>query len=252
MARNPAWHYDELVLALDIYVHAPRARIDKNDPAIGELSEILRALPLHLDRPDPARFRNTNSVYLKLQNFKTVDPDYPGAGMRRGAGPREQRVWDRFAGNPDELAAAAGAIRKVAAEPGLLALDEPEDGGVVEGRLLLRWHRTRERKRGAEKKRAVLRDTGRLACEVCDFDFAAAYGELGAGFAECHHKLPLTAGVRRTQLADLAIVCANCHRMLHRRSPWLTVEELRGVIAAAADVERSVKPPSPITNVGRR
>ena len=51
MPRNPAWAYDELVLALDVYVRVPRARIDKGDPALGELSEILRTLPLHPDRP---------------------------------------------------------------------------------------------------------------------------------------------------------------------------------------------------------
>jgi 5-methylcytosine-specific restriction protein A len=59
------------------------------------------------------------------------------------------------------------------------------------------------------------------------------YGDLGAGFAECHHKLPLAAGERRTLLSDLAIVCANCHRMLHRRSPWLTVEELQEILATS-------------------
>ncbi len=235
MPRNPAWTYDELVLALDIYVRVLRARIDKGDPALAELSGVLRALPLHPERPDPARFRNTNSVYLKLQNFKTVDPGYAGAGMRAGAGPRERAVWERFSGNPAELQMTARAIREAAA-----ALDDvdggtPDDDGVLEGRLLMRVHRARERRRSGEKKRAVLTATGRLACEACDFDFAAVYGELGEGFAECHHKLPLAAGERRTRLADLAIVCANCHRMLHRRSPWLLVDELRALVQAQND-----------------
>lgn len=235
MPRNPAWTYDELVLALDVYQRVSRARIDKSDPALAELSGTLRALPLHSDRPDPRRFRNTNSVYLKLQNFKTVDPGYPGVGMRAGAGRREQAVWDRFAGNPAELEAAAQAIRRATAELGA-GFDgdaaAEDDGGVVEGRLLTRLHRVRERRRSGEKKRAVLAATGRLACEACDFDFAAAYGALGEGFAECHHKLPLVAGVRTTRLADLAIVCANCHRMLHRSAPWLSVDELRAILAA--------------------
>jgi putative restriction endonuclease len=30
-----------------------------------------------------------------------------------------------------------------------------------------------------------------------------------------------------TRLEDLALLCANCHRMIHRASPWLSVEELR-------------------------
>jgi 5-methylcytosine-specific restriction protein A len=56
------------------------------------------------------------------------------------------------------------------------------------------------------------------------------YGELGEGFAECHHRTPLgeLTGKTRTRLADLAIVCANCHRILHRkRARGMTVEQLR-------------------------
>jgi len=54
---------------------------------------------------------------------------------------------------------------------------------------------------------------------------------LGEGFAECHHTLPMgqAAGERRTRLADLAVVCANCYRMLHRQ-PWHTVPQLRELL----------------------
>jgi 5-methylcytosine-specific restriction protein A len=234
MPRNPAWAYDELVLALDVYFRAPRARSDKGDPALAELSELLRSLPLHSARADPVRFRNTNSVYLKLQNFKAVDPNYPGVGMRAGAGERERDVWDRFAGHPEELVTAAGAIREAAREladgTDKFVAESDYDAGVIEGQLIVRLHRARERRRSGDKKRAVLRAVGHLACEACGFDFQLAYGELGTGFAECHHKLPLSEGMRRTRLADLAIVCANCHRMLHRRSPWLSIEELRELV----------------------
>ncbi|WP_082179747.1 hypothetical protein [Acetobacter pasteurianus] len=29
-----------------------------------------------------------------------------------------------------------------------------------------------------------------------------------------------------TKLGDLALLCANCHRMIHAQRPWLTLEEL--------------------------
>jgi hypothetical protein len=76
MLPNPPWAYD--VRALDVDMRVPRARIDK--PALAEPSETLRGLPPHPDRPDPMRFRNTNSDYLKLQNFETVDPACAVAG----------------------------------------------------------------------------------------------------------------------------------------------------------------------------
>ena len=75
-------------------------------------------------------------------------------------------------------------------------------------------------------------------CKVCGFDFAKTYGELGRGFAEVHHLNPLsgrppdewTAAIR-TNITDVAVLCANCHRMIHRRKPALSVEELRAIIS---------------------
>ena len=60
-------------------------------------------------------------------------------------------------------------------------------------------------------------------------------GAAGKGFAECHHKVPLSelTTVTKTRLSDLAIVCANCHRMLHRSGPVLSVTELKDVLKAS-------------------
>ncbi len=100
--------------------------------------------------------------------------------------------------------------------------------------MLTLIHRRKERDRKAvqRKKEKVLKETGGLRCEACDFDFAVRYGKLGYGFAECHHKIPvaqLTEG-HPIRLAGLAIVCANCHRMLHRSRPILTIVQLRLII----------------------
>jgi 5-methylcytosine-specific restriction enzyme A len=78
----------------------------------------------------------------------------------------------------------------------------------------------------------VLKAKGDLACEVCDFDFSARYGERGDGFIECHHTKPLADGSpgEKTKLSDLALVCANCHRMIHRARPWLNVDQLKTLL----------------------
>jgi 5-methylcytosine-specific restriction protein A len=236
--RNPPWEYDELVLALDVYFREPRARQSKGHPAVADLSRVLRALPLPIERPDPERFRNVNGVFMKLQNFKAVDPVYTAdgrTGLGAGATQRERTLFERFVDKQDELGALAQQIRDRVEEGGEALPGTPEEGeeGSVEGRVLYRVHKTRERRRSEEKKRAVLRATGRLECEVCGFDFLTTYGERGRGFAECHHKLPLSDGTRTTYLRDLAIVCANCHRMLHR-GDLISVEELRGILDQAS------------------
>jgi 5-methylcytosine-specific restriction enzyme A len=125
-------------------------------------------------------------------------------------------------------------LRTGAATPGLLpAVPVEDEDGVEEGRLLFRAHRSRERDRGlvARKKQAAMSAHGTLGCEVCGFDFASTYGELGKGFAEVHHAVPLSqSGLTKTRLADLVVLCSNCHRMAHRGQPWPSVEDLRGIL----------------------
>lgn len=111
------------------------------------------------------------------------------------------------------------------------SLSDDSMGSGIEGKPIWRLHKTRERNKGlvSKKKKSVLDTTGKLECEVCRIDFAEVYGDIGFGFAECHHKNPLSLrdGNEETTLDDLAILCANCHRMIHRQKPWMTLLELR-------------------------
>jgi predicted HNH restriction endonuclease len=68
-------------------------------------------------------------------------------------------------------------------------------------------------------------------CQICTFDFGEVYGKWGEQFAEVHHRIPLgNASSERTTNpeTDLVVLCANCHRMTHRKEGiLLTVDELR-------------------------
>jgi hypothetical protein len=82
-------------------------------------------------------------------------------------------------------------------------------------------HRRREgRLRRAKIQQAVGAGAGRLRCEVpgCAFDFFETYGDLGNEFAFVHHLKGLAARGKpsQTRLDDLAIVCGNCHPMIHK------------------------------------
>lgn len=57
-------------------------------------------------------------------------------------------------------------------------------------------------------------------CEVCGTNFEKTYGAIGSGYIEAHHLKPL-ASLKGTKVAmdpelDFAVLCANCHRMVHR------------------------------------
>ena len=108
------------------------------------------------------------------------------------------------------------------------------DISAKEGNPRLRTHLTRERnpKLVKEKKKQVLKKTGKLCCEVCAFDFHEKYGEFGENFCEVHHLTPLSKadGEIETDLQDLAIICSNCHRIIHRQNPMLSLEKLQNIM----------------------
>ncbi len=113
------------------------------------------------------------------------------------------------------------------------------DESAIEGNVRFVRHLSRERDTSIvkKKKEVVLHKTGKLECEVCGFDFTAAYGELGKGFCEVHHIVPLSQlqKGRRTKLSDLAIICSNCHRMIHRTHPIKNIKQFRRVLKKAND-----------------
>lgn len=136
----------------------------------------------------------------------------------------------------DELVVQALAALQAEGNPPLPSappdIDLPPAG--TEGAVRFISHLRRERNRAIveAKKAATLNAKGRLCCEVCGFDFAATYGAHGEGFCEVHHLVPLSAAPDSvtTTLDDLAILCSNCHRIIHRFNPMLSVSQLSEVV----------------------
>ena len=239
MARNPFWTRDELILALDLYFRINVAQTNEKEPEIVALSELLNALPIHHDRKSFDNFRTPDSVYMKLCNFLRFDPNYVGIGLDAGS-KLDEVVWNEFASNQEMLQKTAAAIRHnyqaLPPSTDLSGSITSSDDEFFEGKILTRLHKIRERNRKLvkNKKEAVQESTGTLACEVCGFDFQEFYGEIGDGFSECHHLIPISElnHEKRVSLADLAIVCANCHRMIHRSRPMKSIESMREIIQA--------------------
>lgn len=237
MARNPDWTRDELILALDLYMRNGREQLGSGHQKVQELSQLLNNLPIHAREFRESKFRNANGVSMKLGNFLSLDPAYEGTGLERGSR-LEKKVWEEFAPDPYRLRQTANAIRKnyqrVTAESIEPYGQNEDEEEFREGKILTRLHKQKERNSRAvrRKKEKVLQETDRLTCEVCGFDFGEKYGELGHGFAECHHKEPVSEldENQKTKLSDLAIVCANCHRMIHRSDPMMRVDDLRQLL----------------------
>ena len=87
-----------------------------------------------------------------------------------------------------------------------------------------------ERNRGARQK--CIEKYG-VTCFVCGFDFEKVYGELGARFIHIHHIKPLGEIGREYSLnpkKDLVPLCPNCHAMIHRKVPALSIKNLKKLI----------------------
>ena len=67
-------------------------------------------------------------------------------------------------------------------------------------------------------------------CSACEMSFEEYYGDLGRGFIHVHHirELSRLSGEYKVDpVKDLCPVCPNCHAMIHRKKPALSVDELR-------------------------
>ncbi|MEQ8209818.1 MAG: HNH endonuclease [Lacipirellulaceae bacterium] len=113
---------------------------------------------------------------------------------------------------------ALDVLRLWGADYSLLAPNAPT---ASEGTRYLATHRRIERDQGIvlAKKNCIRKEKGFLACEVCGFRYDQSYPkELAYGFIEAHHIKPLSElrNPTITTMDDLILVCANCHRMIHR------------------------------------
>lgn len=108
-----------------------------------------------------------------------------------------------------------------------------DDEVLIEGAKIQTTVNAYERNPEARKK--CIEKFG-LNCQVCDFNFESVYGEIGFGFIHVHHLKELRLIKKQYEVnpeEDLRPVCPNCHAMLHKKIPALSIEELRDKISSA-------------------
>lgn len=105
---------------------------------------------------------------------------------------------------------------------------------ATEGNRRLVMHLQRERNQTIvrNKKKHAL-SLGSLDCEVCGFSFSRTYGEEAKGYCEVHHLLQLSEveTSTKTYIKDLAILCANCHRVVHLSNPPFTLSAVKSMLS---------------------
>ena len=231
---NPNWNRDETILALDAYFELAGKNPSAKDPRIIALSQTLRDLPYHGAAARKPTFRNPDGAAFKVQNLRSLETGKGLGNVSR----MDREIWDEFGTNPAEVRRLATLIQAGIAADHQAAtseVDEVENVEFYEGRLLTQRHMRRERSAGLRKALLNKRQGDALCCEICGEAYAALPPELRAAAFEAHHIVPIAeVGEGATKLSDVALLCATCHRLLHRlialKRGWVSLAEAKSVL----------------------
>ena len=91
---------------------------------------------------------------------------------------------------------------------------------------------TKRHERNPEARKRCIEHFGAI-CVCCNLDFEITYGFIGKGFIHVHHLERISDVGRNYEvdpIKDLRPVCPNCHAMIHRQSPPLTINEIKEIL----------------------
>jgi hypothetical protein len=107
------WTREEIILAMDLYVStgalAGGSIPGSTSAEITQLSAQLRKLGAYPPEIQDEKYRNTDGVYLKLMNLRSVQTE--GAHGMDGGSFRDAAVWREFADDLPKLHGEAETIR---------------------------------------------------------------------------------------------------------------------------------------------
>lgn len=235
---NPDWTRDETILALELYLACGASIPSGRDQRVIKLSERLRSLAIHPRGNRVESFRNPDGVSFKLQNLRQVAS---GKGLAN-VSKTDREVWAAFGGKPEEVARLAALIADVGSSPNAESLPAVEaDEEFFEGRLVTATHYRRERSPKLRAKLLAARaKDGKLRCDGCAWTPGIIDALIADAAFEAHHLEPLAAtGPRQNRISDLALLCANCHRLVHRwialKGEWVDTGRIRELVNPASN-----------------
>lgn len=109
--------------------------------------------------------------------------------------------------------------------------DEYQANASLEEKRRLRLHYRIERN---QRLTRLAKQVHGYSCQICGFNFLKVYGDLGREYIEAHHltplhQLPPDSPIRLSPRDDFAVLCANCHRMIHRSGAPSDLDDFRAL-----------------------
>jgi 5-methylcytosine-specific restriction protein A len=238
--RNPKWNWEELILALDLCLGNTEVRPWRQIIRETKLPEDLKQLRKSTGAAGSDTLRNVEGVYQKMQNFIHLDPDCKANGQRgRPHGSTlDEVVWDEFNAHPEALKKACQSIRKATKEksknlnrPPKASALTPGDISAMEGERI--EQRSYRRKRDQGLRWTAWNNAGGVGA-ACGVNYSKLLAGKGAKVLQVHHKGQLSHldAPKLHTPNDLAVVCANCHALIHMnpKKP-LPIKVLRAMLS---------------------
>ena len=97
--------------------------------------------------------------------------------------------------------------------------------------------------RSSTNARKVKKALG-YTCQICEFNFKKKYGDISLSkkkeeFIEAHHKMMLSSlpkgEVVKFSIEDFAVLCSNCHKMVHKKNPPYTIDEMKIILKKSSN-----------------
>lgn len=230
---NPDWNWEEVILGLEFYLANTEGRRWRKRIRESNIRWELEQLRKLCGGATSPTCRNENGVYRKIMNFACLDPDSGKNGLEHW-NKLDEVAWDTFHGNPEALKKECqsikqkikGGARSFNKPPKIPAIVSNEDSAMEGARIEQRTYR---RKRDQRLRNAALKNAHGI-CAVCDVDYSKILDGEGVEVLEVHHigQLSNLDAPELHTLSDLAVVCANCHALIHKKpkNP-LSIKELR-------------------------
>lgn len=221
-----SWTRDEIILGLDVLFSQDCQGLNKSNPGMIDLSELLNCLPITPKSNRYAAFRNPVGVSSMLRNFWT-GLDNPNQKFKVGF--LFYTIYNGYKNDLGELHKIANAIRRCVDSSKLLQYgDAVETEGFPEGAILSHVHRNIEA-RFTDNCLDILAE-----CEVCKIRPKGIYADIGGNSILSKHLLIAPADFDpavKLSKADFISVCPNCHHALHLIRPWrCRKEELESIL----------------------
>lgn len=217
------WIRDEVILALNAYIHSANKTFNIGSTETKQLSGILKELPIKFRTEKPNDFRNENGIHFQMSKLHTF---LCSKSHSIHIGYIFKRVVEEYwSNNRDELNKVAEAILfasiKLRERSETVPVEWPD---WPEGKILHYYHIYLEKthRNGIDKV-----DT----CQLCGMSADVVYRNSMSCFLETH----LVANPTECQRNSIGkcnwiVLCPNCHKAVHWYRPWLSAQHMKNIL----------------------